>query len=282
MQSITRLTSIDYLVIGHISQDLTPEGPKMGGTASYAALTAKILGLRVGIVTSWGKEIPADNMEDITIINHPAENSTTFENIYTETGRLQVIHSIAHKIEHQHIPANWVHSPIVHLGPIAQEVDPEITKYFRHSLIGVTPQGWLRSWDDQGHVHPIEWQGASQVLGSVDATIISVEDVGGDEDIIAEMAAASPVFVVTEGYYGARVYWHGDVRRFNAPQVKEVNATGAGDIFAAAFFTQLQKTRDPWEAARFANQLAAQSVTRSGLASIPTGEEVKNAIIEVL
>jgi len=254
----------------------------MGGTASYAALTAKVLGLRVGIVTSWGNEIPVEKMEDITIINHAAENSTTFENIYTETGRLQVIHSTAHKLERQHIPANWVQSPIIHLGPIAQEVDPEITKYFHHSLVGVTPQGWLRSWDDQGHVYPIKWQGASQILGSVNATIISVEDVGGDEDVIAEMAAASQVFVVTESYFGARVYWHGDVRRFSAPQVKEVNATGAGDIFAAAFFTQFHKTRDPWESARFANRLAAQSVTRTGLASIPTREEVKNAIIEVL
>ena len=56
---------------------------------------------------------------------------------------------------------------------------------------------------------------------------------------------------------GARLYWNGDVRRFRPPSVKEVDATGAGDIFAAAFFTRLYITRDPWEAARFATPLSA-------------------------
>jgi sugar/nucleoside kinase (ribokinase family) len=146
----------------------------------------------------------------------------------------------------------------------------------------VTPQGWLRTWDNQGRVQPSRWEDASQILRDAGAAIISLEDVAEDENTIEEMAAHCPIFLVTEGLYGARVYWHGDVRRFTAPSVTEVNATGAGDIFAAAFFTRYHKTRDPWESARFANQLAAKSVTRSGLASVPTRIEVKNAITEVL
>ena len=39
--------------------------------------------------------------------------------------------------------------------------------------------------------------------------------------------------------------------------LEEVDATGAGDIFAAAFFWRLYVTRDPWEAARFATHLAS-------------------------
>ena len=96
------------------------------------------------------------------------------------------------------------------------------------------------------------------------------------------MASASRILVITEGSAGARVYWNGDVRRFRAPTVTEVEATGAGDVFAAAFFTRQYTTRDPWEAARFANQIAANSVTRSGLDSIPTPEEVQESLLEVL
>jgi sugar/nucleoside kinase (ribokinase family) len=62
----------------------------------------------------------------------------------------------------------------------------------------------------------------------------------------------------------------------------EVDATGAGDIFAAAFFTRLYLTRDPWEAARFATQLAAYSVMRVGLEGIPTPEEIQACRVEVL
>jgi sugar/nucleoside kinase (ribokinase family) len=61
-----------------------------------------------------------------------------------------------------------------------------------------------------------------------------------------------------------------------------VDATGAGDIFAAAFFVRLNQTRDPWEAARFATCLAAQSVTRVGLNGIPTREEIESCLMEVL
>jgi len=61
-----------------------------------------------------------------------------------------------------------------------------------------------------------------------------------------------------------------------------VEDTGAGDIFAACFFHRLQETNDPWEAARFAVQLAACSVTRRHFASIPTQQEISNARMQVI
>jgi sugar/nucleoside kinase (ribokinase family) len=64
--------------------------------------------------------------------------------------------------------------------------------------------------------------------------------------------------------------------------MEEVDGTGSGDIFAAAFLVRLYHTRDPWEAARFATQLAARSVTRVGLKSIPTSQEIEECLTEVL
>ena len=55
MQTIIPIEPVDYLIIGHVTQDLTPNGPTLGGTASYSALTAKALGLRVGIVTAFAE-----------------------------------------------------------------------------------------------------------------------------------------------------------------------------------------------------------------------------------
>jgi sugar/nucleoside kinase (ribokinase family) len=112
--------------------------------------------------------------------------------------------------------------------------------------------------------------------------VISVEDVDGNETRIEEMVAASRILAVTEASLGARLYWNGDVRRFRPPTVQEIDATGAGDVFAAAFFVRLYMTRDPWEAARFATQLSAYSVTRPGLESIPTAEEIQSLLVEVL
>jgi sugar/nucleoside kinase (ribokinase family) len=64
--------------------------------------------------------------------------------------------------------------------------------------------------------------------------------------------------------------------------VKEVDATGAGDVFAACFFVRLFQTRDPWEAGRFATILAAHTVTRVGLDGIPTAAEIEECLLEVL
>jgi len=281
MIQITPLQPVDYLAVGHLSIDLTPEGPRVGGTAAYAALTAQSLGLRAGIVTSWGAEISLGALANIPLVSFPAAASTTFQNSQTSDGRVQYLHNVAPMIHLNVIPDVWRSASIVHLGPIAQEVDPSLVRNFSDGLIGITPQGWLRGWDNSKRVTPTEWPEASFVLQRAGAAVISVEDVGGDESRIDELAAACRILAVTEGENGTRLFWNGDVRRFRPPALDVVDTTGAGDIFAAAFFVRLFTTRDPWESARFATVLSAYSITRSGFDSIPTADEIKDCMVEV-
>ncbi len=56
----------------------------------------------------------------------------------------------------------------------------------------------------------------------------------------------------------------GEVRHVPAPAVTEVDPTGAGDTFAAAFVTRLRDGAEPLAAARFACATAARSVTVLG------------------
>jgi sugar/nucleoside kinase (ribokinase family) len=281
MNEIDVIAPIDYLVIGHITLDLTADGKQLGGTATYAGLTAQALGLRVGIVTSFDSEIPLTSLDGITVISFPTERSTTFENLYINRKRVQYLRHQAPSLDYYQIPETWRNPSIVHLGPVAQEVEPNLVRNFPTSLVGVTPQGWLRNWNDDGKVFLAEWPEAAFVLERAGAAVISIDDLEGDEKRIDELALSCRVLAVTESDQGARVYWNGDVRRFRTPDVEEVDPTGAGDIFAAAFFSRLLTTRDPWEAARFATVLSAISVTRSGLAGIPTSDEINNCLVEV-
>ena len=275
------LQPVDYLIIGHITIDKTPGGLQLGGTAVYAGLTASALGMRVGIVTSWANEIPADLIRHIPVVNIPVENSTTFENISHPQGRKQWLSHLASKLDYYQVPEAWRDSAIVHLAPVAQEVEPSIVRGFSDSMVGMTPQGWMRDWDIDGLVHSVEWPEARFVLERSTAAVISLADVDHDEARVEEMSAACKILAVTEGEAGARLYWNGDVRRFRAPTVTEVDSTGAGDIFAATFFSRLYTTRDPWEAARFATQLASRSVTKYGFAGIPTQEDIQECLVEV-
>ncbi|HEY9078330.1 MAG TPA: PfkB family carbohydrate kinase [Anaerolineaceae bacterium] len=273
---------IDYLLIGHITQDLIPAGFRLGGTVSFSSLTALSLGLRVGIVTSCREDLAFPELDGITVVGAPSEYSTTFENIQTTSGRVQYLHHRAANLDLSLVPETWRNAPIVHLGPVDQEVDPNLVRAFPNAIVGLTPQGWLRSWDSKGRVHFSEWPEAPFVLSHASAAVLSIEDIHGDESYVEEFASSARILVVTEGPNGARLYWNGDVRRFRPPKMHEVDPTGAGDIFAAAFFSRLSMTRDPWEAARFATNLAAYSVTRTGLHGVPTRAEVESCYSEVV
>jgi sugar/nucleoside kinase (ribokinase family) len=282
MSELALLQPVDYLMIGHVTQDLTPQGPALGGTASYAALTAKAFGLRVGMVTSCRNDLNLEIFDGISIVRKEAQQNSTFINEQTPAGRIQHIKGIAETLTLSDIPQAWHSAPLVHLGPILHEISGEIAAAFPQAVLGVTPQGWLREWDKDGLISACYWTEAGQTLGFADAAVISIEDVHGDEDAINEFSSMLPVLVVTEGAAGARVYWNGDLRTFRPPEVQEVDPVGAGDIFAVSFFIRYQATRDPWESARFATLLAANSVTRPTLTGVPTQEEVKRSMTEII
>ena len=282
MFELVSLQPVDYLIVGHVAADITPTGLLLGGTVSYAGLTARALGVRVGIVTSSGEDAPLQALDGIPIVNVPAEHSTTFENIKTENGRRQILHHQAEPILFDHIPQVWRSAPIIHLAPIARELDPSLPEKLSGSLIGITPQGWMRTWDENGNVVACAWENREQALRYAGAVVMSVEDVNRDLELVEEMAHNTRILCLTEAEAGSVLYWNGDRRRFRPPVMEEVDGTGAGDIFAAAFFVRLYHTRDPWEAARFATQLAARSVTRIGLNGIPTLREIEECLMEVL
>jgi len=283
MRALAPIEKIDYLVIGHLTKDLTQEGARLGGTATYASLTARALGLRVGIVSAFNpKELSLDALKGIPVIAVNSQTTTIFENIATSDGRKQILHQRAEHISLDGIPDIWKRASIIHLGPVVREVESQLPDTFSPTLLGLTPQGWMRDWDEQGIISPKRWSQAEASLNRASAAVLSLEDVNEDEELIEEMSLACRVLSITEADEGARLYWNHDLRRFPAPQVDCLDSTGAGDIYATAFFIRLRSTRDPWEAARFATCLASHSVQRSGVESIPTEEEIQLCQMEVL
>jgi sugar/nucleoside kinase (ribokinase family) len=273
---------IDYLVVGHITQDVVPGGFVPGGTASYSSLTARAFGMRVGILTSYAQDAVLPDLHDIQVANSISEVSTVFENKYTKDGRHQTILSHAEILYPNQVPLTWATPKIVHLGPIADEVDFSFLKAFPDSFVGVTPQGMYRTWDESGKVQFTNCIEAKHFLQYADAVVLSIEDLQYDESLIADLVYDIKVLVITEGLCGARVYWNGDVRKFSAPQKEEVDATGAGDIFATSFFIRMTQTKDPWTSARFATHIAANSVSRRAMDGPPSDDEIQENLIEIM
>ena len=269
---------VDYLLLGTISQDITPSGERaLGGTAAFSGCMAHALGRRVGMVAALGPRVDLSPLEGIAVASQPSPVSTTYENRYAPSGRVQYLRQRADRLCFESVPARWLAAPLVHLGPLADDVDPALIAYFPDAFVGVTPQGWLRQWDDSGRVSWVDWPQARQVLLQVDAAVLSIEDVDGDWAHLENWTSWARVLVVTQAEKGATVYAHSEKRQLSAPSVQVVDPTGAGDMFAGAFFVRYQQSGDPWSAARFAISLASASVTRPGLAGLPTPAEIAAA-----
>lgn len=269
------MNPVYYLAIGHVARDLTPDGARLGGSVAYAARTAQALGYAPGIVTACADDVDLLPLAGLALHRLPVPHSTTFENLYGPEGRTQFLRARATPLTPADVPLEWLRAPVVHLAPLAGELDPDLSLAFDGALLGLTPQGWLRGWDEAGRVHPRDWPEAAVLLPRASAVVLSVEDVRGEWALLERWAKLVQVLAVTEGPRGCTVFVRGQgARQFTAPPQAEVDPTGAGDIFAAAFFIHLYETSDPWAAAVLANQLASVSVTRVGLAGTPTLEEV--------
>ncbi|HPR35094.1 MAG TPA: PfkB family carbohydrate kinase [Anaerolineaceae bacterium] len=284
MTQHTTIDPIDYLLIGHVTADLqADQSISLGGTASFSGLTAARLGHKVGLVTSCASDLQLEPLSGIQKWVIPSEKTTTFRNEGLGQTRVQHLYSLATRITADHIPATWRDCQLVHFGPIAAEIDPNIVDLFPNALVCLTPQGWYRQADEEGLVRHVDWPEGLALLERADAVVLSIEDLKGDESKVQDLSWICSLLVVTENREGARVFWKGrPVRYFSAPLVELVEDTGAGDIFAACFFHRLHITRDPWEAARFAVQLSACSVTRRRLQSVPTQNEIDQAKNQML
>lgn len=268
----------DFVAIGHVTKDLLPGGMySIGGTATYASLAALRLGASVAVFTS----VPADldlgpALEGVTVHRVPSTQATTFENIYLGHHRKQYIHGNASPLHPDDLPPAWRQAPIVLLCPIAGELGLDWMGTFERSIVGVTPQGWMRRWDASGLIAHQPWHEAEQILPRVDVLVFSKEDVGGDEELVQHYTRLARIAAVTEGPLGVTVYWKGQPRRFPAYRAAaEVDPTGAGDVFAAAFLLRLKETNDPYEAAPFANSAASFAIEGPGTTTLATRTQVE-------
>jgi sugar/nucleoside kinase (ribokinase family) len=257
---------IDYLVIGHITRDVTPAGNLVGGTVSYSGRVAQALGCQTAVLTSCQPDYEGlQALAGLAVEVIPSANTSTFENIYDANGRTQMLYTVADPIRPEHLPAEWRDTAVVHLGPLTNEVDPAMMHQFPNSLIGLTPQGWLRRWTADGRVYARDWPEAEAYLPLADVVILSEEDLL-NEAMLPRYRQTSRLLILTENARGCTVFSRDEIRQIPAPNVTQVEPTGAGDIFAAAFLSRYaQNGRNPWQAAEFANHIAAQSVTQIGL-----------------
>lgn len=272
---------IDLLLIGHIAADIVPDGFLLGGTVSYAAATAKPFGLRIGVITSARPDEPLldDLRRHAYVINVPSEKTTSFENVYTEQGRVQYWPAKGGDIGPEHVPPEWRRTRLVQIGVLSDEVSDDICNVFDDSVhIMVTPQGWMRNRAPDNRVIFRRWFN-TDVLRRAAMVVISEEDIAAAPDLRKQYAAETDLLIVTDGEKGGTYYVKNDLRSYDAVPLTIGDLTGAGDVFAIAAFIAWDRLQHDADAAvEVAAYLAACSISRVGMEeSAPTQAEIDAA-----
>lgn len=304
--SIQSTKAPDYLVIGHITADLMEDGSvTLGGTALYSGLAAANMGARVAILTRGkfggeikGMQVPGlDQFADkIQVIVQDADVPTTFTNHYIGSRRTQQIKHWAGPIDLRGMPTHWGNAKIVHLGPVADEIDPRRISGLTTNFLGVTPQGWMRTWPKErgGTVQLVPLRLPVDLVNRIDSAIVSDEEIFQSREFV-ERVGERRMSVVTRGPEGATIYHRrgaGDdllpgVKNFLTVDIPGINVkvkslTGAGDVFAAAFFMQAsRRDSSALEAGMYANAVAALSLRELGAGAVPTMQEVNELMAQI-
>ena len=259
----------DLVVAGHVTLDVTSGGTRPGGAVYYAALAAHRLGLRVGLLTSFGDDFPADAIpSDILVAKVDSARSTTFTLTGTGSSRTLSLGARAADLEADDLPPDWTAAPLALLAPVINEVDPVLAESLGAASMGVLPQGWMRHREQGGRIVAQPWEDAEAVLAWAQLMVASEDDVAGFREDAVEWLQRVPLGALTAGARGATLFVNGEPYHVAPDIATPVDDTGAGDVFATTLLIEYHRRGDPWEAAAAAAVASAAVVEGKGASSL--------------
>ena len=273
-----------YLTVGHVTRDLHPSGWEFGGTAYYSSRVAQRLGMRVTAVTraaAADADALAAACPEIRWVARAAPATTSMRNTYGPQGRTQHAPEVAAPIAAADLDGLPDEFAVVHLAPVVGEIGPDLLGHLpRADLTGLTAQGLLRRVDPDGAVQGRDWPDAMDFLDAIDVLVLSSEDIASDPAGAADHLRRARVGVLTRGPLPVQVFADGDCSEIPVRRVADADPTGAGDVFAAALFVNLQRTGRLGDAVQTAAAIATRWVERRWDAFPPAPRSPKSRITD--
>lgn len=286
--------TIDVVHVGSASRDLTrddPRGWRLGGGASYSALTTARLGLRTAAVV--GVDPAAASASELDLLRQAGvelllvglQEGPVFLNRETPAGRVQTCLAPGQRLPIQRLPASWHAARAWSLVPVAGELgDAWASAVPEGAFLSLGWQGLLRELVAD-HEVTRRAPRRSPLLDRADLVGVSRHDLelGTDPAGLMRWLRPGAGLVVTDGPVGGclvRIGRDGRARTRPYGAVaanREVDPTGAGDVFLAALVASILRRethgrvsrRRPPEDLRFAAAAASLVVEAPGLHGVP-------------
>lgn len=264
-------------VVGPVSWDVVGDHRRPGGTALYAARLCDALEVTAHVLHT-GEVEEALGLLDAHQSHRLGSSTLTLRHDVANGQREQsLLQPALHTLTPDDVPEGWPRPLTLILGPLLSE-DVDVVAFvdeFPEAQVGIIAQGLQRAVLPDGRIA----HRAQPSSALIDAARPNVSVFLSDEEVrlwpvgaIEHLAVRAGRVVVTHGAKGATVYDRLGSRLISPVEAVEVDATGAGDVFAAAFILTIRAGEE--FAGRFAAASAAAAVEVQGPGALPSLREI--------
>ena len=248
----------------------------LGGSVTYGALAARKLGWEAAILTSAGpdfepeRELPGDPGLRSALVGHDPLRQRVRRRRHPAPGG----HGPRRGRGPRGVAVAWRDPDALLLGPLVGELAGVGATALEAGCVGAIAQGYVRAIDGDGHVSAREWARPERDLLGVHVLFLSEHDLPDADRRAVELLAHVPMIALTRGWRGLTLLTRQGTHEVPSLPRPEVDPTGAGDVFAAAFLVRYQETGDPLEAAAFGACAASCAVEGVGASTLGDRDEV--------
>lgn len=275
-----------FLVIGNITKDRLVlkigESVSFGGTI-YAGITAARLGYKAYILSKGNLEaiplIKSLSKEGVQVKLQPDKHLTFFVNDYLLGERKQLLLEHTGKIVYKSLGK----MDIIHFNPMFNEISLNDLKKARKDckILSLDVQGLVRTIKDKKVIGKF-WSERKEFLEYIDFLKVGKTEIKfvsrkrAHKDVCKELSSlGAKVIALTFGKKGSIVFEKDCFYKIPAYKTKEIDPTGAGDVYATAFAIKYFETKNALKSGLFASAAASFVVEDYGLKNIALRKEVE-------
>jgi sugar/nucleoside kinase (ribokinase family) len=269
-------------IVGPVTWDQVVQGadiaPVAGGAALYTARACDVFEESAHILCLAGDDADLSALEGRSVFRVPSD-TLTLRHDFPDGERAQsLVRPAGRTLTPDDAPSGWPPPATLILGPLLPE-DVDVVEFvdaYPGAEVALLAQGLQRAVLPDGRIA----HRAQPSSALIDCARPNVSIFLSDEEVrlwaagaLEHLAARAGRVVVTHGRAGASIIDRHGRREVSAMPAQVVDATGAGDVFAAAFILALRAGEA--FAGRLAAAYAAAAVEVRGAGALPSLAEIE-------
>ncbi len=269
-------------------------GLQLGGPVAYATVAIPLFSSMVRGITAYGSDLPTKyvsfltSFDNYTIHNNPSKCTTKFHHEIHHEYRTMYVNSLANPLDNFFMDLEKAKNCFI--SPVFHEIKPKTVLKAKSEYDGIVAgdiQGFIRNKDREGKISKnFQDPFLQDLIKKLDIVKYSINEVKGAthktslKDILSSLPKNN-IQIITMGNRDLIYSNRGKHFKLTPPNVKELDPTGAGDVFMTAFLLKYIQTQELDFALSFGCALASEHVKTLGITKQPK-KRVDELVTQIL